>query len=1166
MKIYPFVMIRRSGKKTDLYRFIQLNLPFAQLVGAGIEDVENKEFASLKGKYPFMDDFIRIVHLNQQKDKIYSFIEGHHKMFEISLSAIDKHTMIVVLKHHELYTGFPLNMESETELFEKVFEHTVDAVFLMCNRVIASCNKSVIRMLGAAEKSQVMGVSPAEISPELQPCGTPSAEMAQQMMDVAREKGSHLFEWVHNRLNGEPFFAEVSLTFIPSEDNEFILAIIRDISRKKQHELTLAESEKKYRMLAENTNDVIWLMNMRMENIYISPSVEKFAGYTPEDYYKLPLEKRLTKASQKKMKDLFEVGLKYAEEDLNLHTFSTEMQYIHKNGEVFWGQSNISLIRDENNKIVEILGVTRNIDARKKMEHELMLEKERLRAMIEAFDGYIYICSPDFVIEFMNEKLVERTGYDGTGKKCYEVLHDREDKCEWCVNDRIQAGESVHWEVLSPKDNRWYSVSNTPIFNPDGTISKQAMIHDITDAKLAQIELKEKEQKFRFLIELAVDGIVIGDSDGVVTDVNAKFLEMTMRSREDIIGRHISVLFAGEELNQKPLRFDLLQEGQTVVTERTITRSDGSQLIVEMHSKRMPDGTHQAFMRDVTTRKHTEAQINEQKRFLETLIGNLPGIVYRCQNDRDWTMTFIGGRCHELTGYNPGDFIKNKIRTFNSIIHKDYQNLIWKKWQSCLKNKTNFVDEYIIQTADDIQKWVYEQGSGVYDNNGNVIALEGFIMDITDRKRAEELMIRSQFNYKMLAGHNQLLSRAALVFAMAETIEELEMMIVNYFQKLTGASMVMLMKYEAASHEFYLRQYVMSDKIKDFILNIFGEEAFAHPVTINEKIEKEMLNQGVIKAKTMKEVAFESFPSELLEELQKTAAFQEITLTVVQRQGKLMGTINAFLEEVSDVSVEIIKTFSQIAGFALSRKQTEIDLIAAKEKAEMSDRMKTVFLANISHEVKTPMNAILGFAELLEKPELDTKERLKYSEIIQKAGNQLLVIIDDLVDLAKIESGQMKIQNIKFDVIQLLQSLYEMLLPKFRNKGLGFYLKLSHHQKELLLESDLVRVRQILINLLDNAFKYTNSGEVVFGYTIDEDMMQFYVKDTGIGIHSADAMRIFERFVKLEELHSDQYGGKGLGLSISKSLAEMLGGQIHLESAVHKGSVFYLNLPLKKKK
>jgi PAS domain S-box-containing protein len=865
------------------------------------------------------------------------------------------------------------------------------------------------------------------------------------------------------------------------------------------------------------------------------------------------------------MKDLFEVGLKYAQEDMNLHTFSTEMQYIHKDGRILWGQSNISLIRDEDNKIVEILGVTRNIDARKKMEHDLMLEKERLRAMIEAFDGYIYICSSDFVIEFMNEKLVERTGYDGKGKKCYEVLHDLEDKCEWCVNDRIQAGESVRWEVLSPKDNRWYSVSNTPIFNPDGTISKQAMIHDITDAKLAEFALKEKEEKFRSLIELAVDGIVIGDINGMITDVNEKFLEMTMKSKDEITGRHISILFAGEELHQKPLRFDLLQEGQTVVNERTIIRSDGSKLIVEMHSKRMPNGTHQAFMRDITTRKHAEAQINEQKRFLETLILNLPGIVYRCKNDRDWTMTFMGGRCLELTGYNPEDFLMNKARTFNSIIHKDYQDLIWRKWQNCLKNKTNFVEEYIIHTADGLQKWVYEQGLGVYDDNGKVIAIEGLIMDITDRKRAEELMIRSQFNYKMLAGHNQLLSRSALVFTMAETIEELETMIVSYFQKLTGASMVMLMKYEATSHEFFLRQYAMSDKIKNYILNIFGEEAFGHPVTINEKIEKEMLNQGVIRAKTLEEISYSSFPAELLEELQKAANFHEIIVSTVQRQGKLIGKMTAFIEDQSEIPVEIIKTYAQIAGFALSRKKTEIDLIKAKEKAEMSDRMKTVFLANISHEVKTPMNAILGFAELLEKPDLDTPKRLKYSEIIQKAGNQLLVIIDDLVDLAKIESGQMKIQNIRFDVIQLLQSLYEMFLPKFRTKDLGFYLKLSQHQNELLLESDPVRVRQILINLLDNAFKYSNSGEVAFGYTIDEDMIQFYVKDTGIGIHSSDAMRIFERFVKLEELHSDQYGGKGLGLSISKSLAEMLGGQIHLESAVHKGSVFYLNLPLKRK-
>jgi len=731
------------------------------------------------------------------------------------------------------------------------------------------------------------------------------------------------------------------------------------------------------------------------------------------------------------------------------------------------------------------------------------------------------------------------------------------------VNDHVQKGESVKWEVQSPKDNRWYSVSNTPIFNPDGSISKQAMIQDITEPKLAELALKESEERFRSLVELAVDGIVIGDEKGVIVDVNKRFLEITEMKKYEIIGKSVGDLFEKHVIKNDPLRFDLLKKGETVVREREFKKNSGEIIVVEMHSKQMPNGTYQAFFRDVTHRKQSENLLKEQKRFLETLISNLPGIVYRCKNDRDWSMEFISGRCLELTGYESSDFINNQVRTYNSIILKDHREGLWEKWQNVLKEKDVFVDEYIIVSADGIEKWVYEQGAGVYDTNGELLALEGFIMDITDRKHAEEALVRSQFNYKMLAGYNELLSRAALVFAMADTIEELEKMVLTYYQQLTGGRMVFIMLYNDASSELYLKNFIIPDDILPLVIDLLGDEFADIRIAMTPEIQEELIQVTVLKTTGIENVTFGSIPSEQIRQFEKMTGINKAVVSAIQRQNVLMGTLSAFMENESEVPDEVLRTYSQLAGFALARKRTEKELIIAKEKAEQSDKMKSAFLANISHEIRTPMNAILGFAELLERENISYEDRLKYTEIISDAGGQLLGIIDDLIDLAKIESGQMRLINNKLDVVLLLKNLHELLKLKFERKGLDFVLKLDTLHEEFYIETDALRLKQILINLLDNAYKYTNSGEVVFGYNTTDKIIQFYVKDTGVGISSDDSSKIFERFVQLEDKQAGQFSGKGLGLSISKSLAEMLGGQIHLESAKHKGSVFYLNLPLK---
>lgn len=238
------------------------------------------------------------------------------------------------------------------------------------------------------------------------------------------------------------------------------------------------------------------------------------------------------------------------------------------------------------------------------------------------------------------------------------------------------------------------------------------------------------------------------------------------------------------------------------------------------------------------------------------------------------------------------------------------------------------------------------------------------------------------------------------------------------------------------------------------------------------------------------------------------------------------------------------------------------ELKTAKEKSDESDRLKSAFLANMSHEIRTPLNAIIGFSSILADPSTTKEELEQYVRIINSNGNQLIRIIDDILDLSKIEAGQLKVLYELFSANEMINDS----VHSFRKNNINHLVKISISpfvkKCQLMLLSDPSRFKQIIDNLLSNAIKFTNKGKVEIGFTLDNsDEVTFFVKDTGIGIENKHLNNIFSRFWKVEEYGNKLYSGTGLGLAISRKLCEMLGGRIWLESDPGKGSIFYFTLP-----
>ena len=269
-------------------------------------------------------------------------------------------------------------------------------------------------------------------------------------------------------------------------------------------------------------------------------------------------------------------------------------------------------------------------------------------------------------------------------------------------------------------------------------------------------------------------------------------------------------------------------------------------------------------------------------------------------------------------------------------------------------------------------------------------------------------------------------------------------------------------------------------------------------------------------------------------------------------------TVEAY---ATKINVEGKDVFYAIIHDITLQKQMHDELVAAKEKAEETDRLKSAFLATITHELRTPMNGILGFSELLMDPELPQEESVEFIDLIHQSGLRLLTLINELIDLARIEAGETMVQQDDTNVNMLLKDLTAFFKLEIHKKGLRLTCTPGLSDSESIIKTDSAKLTQVLTNLVNNALKFTFTGGIDIGYTMQNGILEFYVKDSGIGIPVAMQEKIFERFIQVDNPLTRQIEGSGLGLSIAKGYVAMLGGAIRLESVEGEGTTFTFTIP-----
>lgn len=463
----------------------------------------------------------------------------------------------------------------------------------------------------------------------------------------------------------------------------------------------------------------------------------------------------------------------------------------------------------------------------------------------------------------------------------------------------------------------------------------------------------------------------------------------------------------------------------------------------------------------------------------------------------------------KITGYS-NDELYNL--TFKEITHPDDLDSDLELIKELLEgNRKNFQLEkrYITKGKEII--WVNLLASIVLNSENKPDAIIGNIEEITDKKKITSELEKSKTDYK-----NALKLLESIQDAIPDVIgvQDLHHNIIQY---------------NAAGYKMLNKSYeeVVGKKCYELI----GREKQCEICSTSESI------------KTGKPARHEQY-------------FPEIDTWLDMRAYPIFNENNEII-----YLVEHLRDITEMKKLELQLKDTIENLNIAKEKAEESDNLKTAFLHNISHEIRTPLNGIIGFSDLLKGEDISCEQIREYADIIINSGWRLSNIINDLVSIASVESGQLKANFSKTDISGLLKNIYSNFQMKARNKGIAIYQKNELNNLNYI-STDETKLFEIISNLIKNAIKFTNDGYVELGASIKEDKLQFYVRDTGMGIKKEDQEIIFTRFAQVGSNNDSFHHGSGLGLSICKAYVELLGGKIWLDSEPQKGTTFYFNISL----
>jgi PAS domain S-box-containing protein len=552
-------------------------------------------------------------------------------------------------------------------------------------------------------------------------------------------------------------------------------------------------------------------------------------------------------------------------------------------------------------------------------------------------------------------------------------------------------------------------------------------------------------------------------------------------------------------------------------------------------------------------RRQAEQELKIAKDQYQSLVEQIPGITYRCKMDSKWTMLFMSNAVTPLTGYPARDFINNAVRSYESIIHPDDRDEVATWVRKSCNDWLTWDIEYRIRHKDGTIRWVNEKGRAVKNPEGKVEYLDGFIHDITKRKESEQDLVEQTALQELLMN----IANDFINVRQDQTDEAIhsDLAILGQFSKTDRAY---VFKYDLTAGICINTHEWCAEGITPQI-----EELQEVPIDSIIDITQEHMAGNAVHIPEVQALPAECSMRKHLEHQR----IQSLLALPMMSDNLCVGFVGFDAVKskhfFSDKERKLLSLFGMMLVNTFNRNTAEAELKLAKERAEAASKAKSEFLANMSHEMRTPLNGVIGFTDLLRDTPL-TPVQQQYVDNANISGHTLLNVINQILDLSKIEAGMMELETIKTDMVELFEHSVDIIKFAGGRKELEILLDIDRSMPRFAM-IDPIRTKQILANLLGNAVKFTEQGEVelkVRFTPIDSHHGCFsvFVRDTGIGITEEQKDKLFKAFSQADSSTTRRYGGTGLGLMISDSIVQKMGGKIQVLSRPSEGSTFFFDL------
>ena len=693
--------------------------------------------------------------------------------------------------------------------------------------------------------------------------------------------------------------------------------------------------------------------------------------------------------------------------------------------------------------------------------------------------------------------------------------------------------------------------SAAPIKDRSGAISGVVLVFsDVTEKYNFKLALQESEKKYRSLFEHASDTILVIRRHEII-DCNERACDLFRCSREELIGKCPWELSPARQADGKSSvskarhMIQLSRKGVPLRFEWVHQTIDGHQFDAEISLQSIKLQQEEfllAIVRDISDQKKAARELAVQKHFFEQLFVQ-SSVSTQILDSEGWCVK-INPELSKLFGVEPEDIEGRKYNIFkdqeiidkgvDSILHQVFNEHQPASWEVHF-DIGHAADSQHIRVSHKTSRWFKNWAFPITDKRGELHRVVIQHQDVTDEK------------YNMLT--QEILYRIANSAIANNNLEDMLKVVQRELGTLIDTTNFFTALYDEETGLLSI-PYIQDDK------------EVADHVPARGSLSGLVIEQQQTLLLTKKEIMH------LVElgEVNPTGEVCETWLgTPLIIDHHVFGVMVVQHYEnpaaYDQSSATILEFVSGQISMAIQRKQHTDQLLVAKNKAEKSDRLKTAFLNNLSHEIRTPLNAIMGFSEVLEEGQLPHDKTKHVTGIIRQSGLQLLSIIDDIINMASIETGLVETDMEQTEVNELMDLLYHQYVRQAEEKSVALVLHDRLPNNEQTIITDQTKLTQVLSNLLQNALKFTDSGTISYGCRKDRDMLVFYVRDTGIGIRKEDHEAIFDRFTQAETTLSGRKSGVGLGLSISRSFVQLLGGDIWVESKPGSGSNFLFTIP-----